>query len=70
MASLLDLLQKQGSVYTNLDGDTAKDQYAADMTDDKSLHQLGGPTLNESVLDLDGKKPKGYQNPETGTTYP
>jgi hypothetical protein len=70
MANLLDLLKKQGSVFTNLDGNTAKDQYAADMNDSKSLHQVNGPTLNTSVLDLDAKTPNRYTNPETGTTYP
>ena len=70
MASLLDLLQTKGSVYSGLDGTTPKDQYAVDMTDSTSLHQVNGPDLTKSVLDLDAKKPDGYKNPETGTTYP
>jgi hypothetical protein len=70
MASLLDLLQTKGSVYTKLDGITPEDQYSRDMTDNKSLHQVNGPDLTKSVLDLDAKKPDGYKNPETGTTYP
>lgn len=70
MSSLLDLLKTKGSVLTVLDGVTPKDQYANDMTDSKSLHQVNGPGLNKSVLDLDAKKPAGYKNPETGTTYP
>jgi len=70
MASLLDLLQTKGSVYTKLDGITPEDQYSRDMTDNQSLHQVNGPDLTKSVLDLDAKKPEGYKNPETGTTYP
>jgi hypothetical protein len=70
MASLLDLLQTKGSVYTKLDGITPENQYSRDMTDNQSLHQVNGPDLTKSVLDLDAKKPEGYQNPETGTTYP
>jgi hypothetical protein len=70
MASLVNLLQTKGSVYTKLDGITPEDQYSRDMTDNRSLHQVNGPGLKTSVLDLDAKKPEGYKNPETGTTYP
>ena len=70
MASLLDLLQTKGSVYTKLDGTTPESQYSNDTTDNQSLHQVNGPDLTKSVLDLDAKKPEGYKNPETGTTYP
>ena len=70
MASLLDLLKNKGSVYTKLDGELPTAKYASDMSDSKSLHQVEGPTLTKSVLDLDAKKPEGYKNPETGTTYP
>ena len=70
MSSLLNLLQTKGSVYTNLDGTAPTDQYAQDMTDNLSLHQVGKADLNKSVLDLDAKTPDRYKNPEKGTTYP
>jgi hypothetical protein len=71
MASLVNLLlETKGSVLSKLNGKNPEGQYARDMTDNKSLHQVNGPDLNMSALDLDAKKPDGYKNPETGTTYP
>ena len=69
MTSLLDLLQSKGSVYSDLDGVTPKKQYSTDMTDNKSLHQVNGPDLTKSVLDLDAKTPSKYKNPETNKYY-
>ena len=47
----------------NLQGVTSKGYVEYDDGQSNSL-----PT--PSTLDLNGKAPKGYSNPETGTTYP
>jgi hypothetical protein len=72
MESILDLLTKKGTVYSKLNGSTPDTSYPTEpgTGDEQSLHQIGGPDLTKSTLDLDAKTPDKYQNPETGTTYP
>lgn len=45
---------------------------AADVTKAYNEYEDGVTNIipQPSKLDLDGKKPKGYSNPETGQTYP
>jgi hypothetical protein len=60
MSAILNKLQKDGSQLTGLDGKSSP------LYDRQSQYLEG---LETSQLDLNGRTPAKYQNPETGATY-